>query len=213
MKTPAVTVYYDDEEQDYVQMTCDRSNGVVKMELTYNKQMGSDHVLKVYVKTGQRTLNAFSFGEKTISLIDYNPTFNGFYDSATRQTKQFRLGDFNAIKQLVQHDKQQLHKLADQVPELNIVIKEWVDEAPTPRYVIDGPRRGRGGFDVVDGVQTDGGRVQRDGCESFTDSCKPVGYETNVLNKNKYVDAKGKEGAVLAEIKIKFVSKQFINVV
>ncbi|ABI13913.1 p22.2 [Anticarsia gemmatalis nucleopolyhedrovirus] len=211
MKTPTVIVYYDGDEQDYVQMTCDRSNGVVKMELTYNKQMGSDHVLKVYVRTGQRTLNAFSFGEKTIRLIDYNPTFDGFYDSATRQTKQFRLGDFNTIKQLVQHDEQQLRKLADQVSELNIVIKEWVDEAPPPRYVTDGPRRGR--------LQTDGGRVQRDGVEmdgcdeSFTDSCKPVGYETNVLNKNKYVDAKGKEGPVLAEIKIKFVSKQFINVV
>ncbi|AAQ91711.1 unknown [Choristoneura fumiferana DEF multiple nucleopolyhedrovirus] len=215
MKTPAVTVYYDGEEQDYVQMICDRSNGVVKMELTYNKQMGSDHVLKVYVRTGQRTLNAFSFGEKTIRLIEYNPTFDGFYDSATRQTKQFRLGDFNAIKQLVQHDEQQLLKLANQVPELSIVIKKWVDE--TPRWVTDGPRIGRG-FDEPDGVRLqcdggDGSRVQTDGCESFTDSCKVVGYETNALNKNKYVDVKGKEGPVLAEIKIKFVSKQFISIV
>ncbi|AFY62831.1 P22.2 [Samia ricini nucleopolyhedrovirus] len=209
MKTPAVTVFYDDEEQEYAQMTCNRSDGVVKMELTYNKQAGSDHVLKVNVKTGQRTLTTFSFGEKTFRLIDYNPTFDGFYDNASRRTKQFRLGDFNVIKQLVQHDERQLHKLANQVPELGIVIKEWVDEAP--RYVFDGCRRDCGGFDEVDGVQTDGAKVQRDKCDAG--SCKPVGYETNVLNKNKYVDAKGKEGPVLAEIQIKFVSKQFINVV
>ena len=209
MKTPAVTVYYDDEEQDYVQMTCNRLEGVAKMELTYNKQVGSDHVLKVNVKTGQRTLTAFSFGEKTFCLVDYNPTFDGFYDSASRRTKQFRLGDLNVVKQLVQHDEQQLHKLANQVPELSIVIKEWVDEAP--RDVFNGPRKDRGGFDEVDGVQTDGGRVQQDKCGAG--SCKQVGYETNVLNKNKYVDAKGKEGPVLAEIRIKFVSKQFINVV
>ncbi|AJD09187.1 hypothetical protein [Condylorrhiza vestigialis mutiple nucleopolyhedrovirus] len=225
MKTPTVTVYYDDEEQDYVQKICEWSNGIVKIELTYNKQMGSDHVLKVYVETDQRTHNAFSFGDQTISVIDYNPTFDGFYDSVTRQTKQFRLNDYNTINQLMQHDddddvdddndndhdddydednKQQLRKLADQIPQLNIVIKEWIDEAPMLR------RKERGGFDIIDNVQSDGERMYQDECKSFTDSCKPVGYETNVL---KYVDAKGEEGKLLAEIKIKFVSKQFINVV
>ncbi|AHD25510.1 hypothetical protein chmu023 [Choristoneura murinana nucleopolyhedrovirus] len=202
MKTPAITVYYDDEEQEFVKMSCDRSD-VLRMELTYNKQVGSDHVLKVNVKTGKRVLTIFKFGEKTFRLVDCNPTFDGFYDKVNNRTKQFKLGDFNVIKQLVQHDQEQLNKLSNQNPVLDIIIKEWVEE--TPRWETDGGhRRGR--------IELDGGRINKP-LESFTDNCKPVGYETNVLNKNKYTSAKGEEGPILAEIKITFVTKQFINVV
>ncbi|QDL56945.1 hypothetical protein QKQ66_gp029 [Dione juno nucleopolyhedrovirus] len=214
MKAPAITVYYDGRKQDFVRMACDRSDGVVRMQLTYDKQAGSDHVLKVNVKTGRRTLTVFRFGEKTFRLIGHSPTFDGFYDDSSRRTKQFRLGDFNVVKQLVQHDQQQLNKLANQIPELSIVIKEWVDET-TPRWATDGCTKGRvvydGGYDEIDGGETDGSTVVRD--KLSDDTSRPVGYETNVLNENKYMDVEGKEGPVIAEIKIKFVSKQFINIV
>ncbi|AAB53350.1 unknown [Choristoneura fumiferana multiple nucleopolyhedrovirus] len=202
MKTPQIFVYFDDKQQEYVEFHAVRSD-VLKINVTYDKHIGSDHVLKVAVKTGQRVLAIFKFGEKIFRLIDCNPTFDGFYDKTSKRTKQFKLGDFNEIKQLVQHDQEQLNRLVNQTPVLDIVIKEWVEE--TPRWETDGGARIQldGGFDEPD----DGNNE----LESFNH--KPVGYETNVLNKNKYTDVKGKEGPILAEIKITFVSKQFINVV
>lgn len=189
MKTPKITVFYDDEEQEFVHLSCYRSD-IFNMDLTYNKQMGNDHVLKVKVETGKKVLAIFKFGQKTIRLIDYNPTFDGFYDSTTRRTKQFKLGDFDVIRQLVQNDQEQVNKLIDQIPVLSIVIKEWIEETPRwtkSRLVIDG------GFDEVD---------------------KPVGYETQKLNNTDYVKVQGQEGSILAKIKITFVLKKInINVV
>nr|QNN89428.1 hypothetical protein [Spilarctia obliqua nucleopolyhedrovirus] len=53
MKTPKITVFYDDEEQEFVHLSCYRSD-IFNMDLTYNKQMGNDHVLKVKVETGKK---------------------------------------------------------------------------------------------------------------------------------------------------------------
>ncbi|AGR57060.1 hypothetical protein [Choristoneura rosaceana nucleopolyhedrovirus] len=212
---PIIIVYYDDEEQEFVEIHGERSD-VLKLELTYNKQIGSDHVLKVNVKTGKRVLTIFKFGEKTFRLIASDPIFDGFYDKVSNRTKQFKLGDFNVIKQLVQHDQKQVNKLINQIPVLDIVIREWVEE--TPRWETDGGyRRGRveldGDFDEHDNIHH-GTVFGEEPPELFIkDHPKPVGYETNVLNKNKYTNTKGREGPILAEIKIKFVTKQFINIV
>lgn len=241
MKTPAVTVYYDGEEQDFVYSSCDKSDGISRMKFTYNKQVGRDHVLKVNVNTGQRVFTTFAFGEKTFGVITCNPTFDGFYDKSTRRTKQFRLGDFEAIKEIVKNNPEQMEKLNNQEPVLNIVIKEWTDDRPTKewtddlpttRFVSDGIRGGFSKFGSSHPISyPDGGgrrnRIMKDGGHDTTDgedcfdgvetdgACKnkPVGYETNVLNKDTYVDAKGKEGAILAEIKLTFVTKNFINIV
>lgn len=218
MCTPEVSVYYDGVKQDYVELLCNRDE-IVKMKLIYHKQIGSEHVLTVNVKTNKKVLATFKFGQKTFSVVSDNLTFDGFYDTLVNKTKQFKLGDYSNIKHLIEDNEEQMERLINQDPVLKIEIKEWIEEKPIWQLVADGCRR------ISNKITTDGagGRVCRDGevlYETYTDSMldndvstKPIGYETNVLNKNSYVNAKGTEGRLLSKIKITFVSKQFINIV
>lgn len=214
MDTPKVIVYYDGVEQDFAEMVCCKDD-IVKMKLTFHKQIGAEHVLKVKVQTGKKVLAVFKFGQKTFSLVSDRPTFDGFFDESSKKTKQFKLGDLSTIKHLIEDNEEQMEKLINQDPVLKIEIKEWIDEKPMWKLVADSCRP------VSNKVTTDGdedeGRY-----ETFTDcirrpdrelQTKPVGYESNVLNKNSYINAKGTEGKLLAKIKITFVSKQFINIV
>jgi len=223
MDIPKVIVYYDGVEQDFAELVCCKDD-IVKMELTFHKQFGAEHVLKVKVQTGKKVLAVFKFGQKTFSLVSDKPTFDGFFDESSKKTKQFKLGDLSTIKHLIEDNDEQMEKLINQDPELKIEIKEWIDEKPMWKLVADSCRS------VSNKVTTDNEtcKIYRDGgekaegrYETFTDctrqdrefQTKPVGYESNVLNKDSYVNATGKEGNVVAKITITFVSKQIINVV
>lgn len=223
MDTPKIIVYYDGVEQDFSELVCCKDD-IVKMKLTFHKQIGAEHALKVKVQTGKKVLAVFKFGRKTFSLVSDKPTFDGFFDESSKKTKQFKLGDLSTIKHLIEDDEEQMEKLINQDPVLKIEIKEWIDEKPMWKLVPDSCRS------VSSKVTTDNEtcKIYRDGddggegrYETFTDcirpirelQTKPVGYESNVLNKNSYVNAKGTEGKLLAKIKITFVSKQFINIV
>nr|QNN89448.1 p22.2 [Pieris brassicae granulovirus] len=79
--------------------------------------------------------------------------------------------------------KNELEKANQQAPEMQIEIYEWTSSQLMNRVVTDGA------------------------------GTKPVGYETNVANEGRYVNALGDTGKCLAKIKIVFkINSKCINV-